>query len=131
MVIHVISQRHFSRTQQTRPVVWYRRMRGDTPNTYTHGEWYGSRAPDDRSVPRPTSAHRESLCRQDWLGRGHQSYSANGDGHRSRDHCTGHDSRYLEWTESPLTFRTLCRRAEAFLGSTLKTGSGSQSMRRL
>jgi hypothetical protein len=30
-----------------------------------------------------------------------------------------------------LTFRTLCRSAEAFLGSTLKTGSGSQSMRRL
>jgi transposase InsO family protein len=33
-----------------------------TSNACTPGEWYGSRATAYRSVPRPTSAHCESLC---------------------------------------------------------------------
>src|SRR5215510_6976372 len=78
-------------------------MREDPPNAVTPGEWYGSRAPDHRRVPGPTSAYCKGLCRQDRLGRGDQSVGADGDGHRSRDHCAGHDPRYLEWTESPLS----------------------------
>src|SRR6266446_4181557 len=102
MVIHGISSRHFSRAQQTRPVVWYRRMRGDTPNTCALGEWYGSRAPAYRSVPSPTSAPCESLCRQDRRGRGRQAGGADRDGCRSRDDCAGHDPRYPQWPESPV-----------------------------
>jgi hypothetical protein len=36
--IHVFSQRHFSYAQPTPTVVCYRRMRGDTPNTFAPGE---------------------------------------------------------------------------------------------
>jgi hypothetical protein len=52
---------------------------------------------------RPTSAHCEGLCGQDWFGRGDQSVSTDGDGDRSRDHCAGYDARYLEWTESSVS----------------------------
>src|SRR5215831_8697157 len=69
-------------------------------NACAPGEWYGSRAADDRSVSSPTSTHRQGLCRQDWLGRGDQSVGADRDGYRSRDHCAGHDPRYLEWAQS-------------------------------
>src|SRR5712691_3478556 len=62
MAIHVFSQEHFERAQHTPTVVCWGDIRGDAPNACTPGEWYGSRATAHRSVPRPTSAHRESLC---------------------------------------------------------------------
>ena len=44
MAIHVFSQGHFSHAQQTPTVVCCHRMRGDTPNAFASGVWYGSRS---------------------------------------------------------------------------------------
>src|SRR5215468_11126162 len=103
MAIPVFFQRHVSHGQQTPAVICCRRMRGETSHTFTSGAWYGARATAYRSVPSPTSAHCESLCRQDWFGRGDQSVGPDGDGDRSWDHCAGHDPRHLEWTESAVS----------------------------
>src|SRR6266567_2905148 len=62
MLIYVFSKGHFEHAPQNPPVVCCCRMRGDAPNTFAPGEWYGSRSPAHRSVPSPTSAHREGLC---------------------------------------------------------------------
>src|SRR5882724_5261009 len=95
--------------QQCPTVLCFRRMRGDEPSTFPPGEWYESCSTYHRSVPSPTSAHREGLCRQDWLGRGDQSGGADRDGRRSRDYCAWHDPRYLEWTQSAVSLgRVLC-----------------------
>ena len=71
---------HVSHGQQTPTVVCCHRMRGDTPNAFASGAWYGARSPAHRSVPGPTSAHCEGLCRQDWFGRDDQSVGTDGDG---------------------------------------------------
>src|SRR5262249_19300726 len=103
MASHLFSRGHFSHAQHHPTVVCCHRMRGDTPNAFASGAWYGARATAHRSVPGPTSAHCEGLCRQDWFGRDDQSVGTDGDGDRSRDHCAGHGARYLEWPKSPLS----------------------------
>src|SRR6516165_10524179 len=68
MAIHLFSRGHFSHAQHTPTVLCCHRMRGETPNAFASGAWYGARATAYRSVPGPTSAHCEGLCRQDWFG---------------------------------------------------------------
>jgi class 3 adenylate cyclase len=109
LVPHVFSKGYFLYGPQNPVVLCWGDMRRDAPNAFAPGEWYGSRVTAHRSVPRPTSAHRESLCGQDWLSRGDQSDRADRDGHRSRDHCPGHDPRYLERPQSPVPLgRVFC-----------------------
>src|SRR5262249_36855074 len=97
------SRGHFAHAQLPPTVVCWHRIRGDTPNTCTSGAWYGARAPDYRSIPSPTSAYCEGLCGQDRLGRDDSCHGADGNGHRSRDHCPRDDPRYVKWPESPVS----------------------------
>src|SRR5580765_8565359 len=62
MGIYVFSKEHFAHAQQNPPVVCCCHMRGDAPHTFVPGECYGSRAPANRSVPSPTSAHRQAYA---------------------------------------------------------------------
>src|SRR5262252_7196294 len=103
IAIHVFSLGHFfPRTTHPHSVMLFSYERRDI-KAFTSGAWYGARSTAYRSVPSPTSAHCEGLCRQDWFGRGDQSVGPDGDGDRSWDHCAGHDPRHLEWTESAVS----------------------------
>src|SRR5215831_8372587 len=44
MAIHLFSRGHFSHAQHTPTVVCCHRLRGETPNAFASGAWYGARA---------------------------------------------------------------------------------------